>query len=1068
MRKDIKKVVILGSGPIVIGQACEFDYSGTQACKALMQKGFEVILVNSNPATIMTDPEQATRVYIEPLKVEFVEAILKKEKPCALIPTLGGQTALNLALDMDKKGILKKLDIEMLGARSEVIKRAENREEFKQLLERIGAGYPKSVLVKSFKQGLKVAEEMPFPLVLRPNYTLGGGGSGVANSLEEYEAKLITALKESPASEVLVEKSLLGWKEFELEVMRDSRGTFVVVCSVENIDPCGIHTGDSCSISPQQTLSDKEYQAMRDEAEKIISAVGVETGGANIQFAVHPETRERLVIEMNPRVSRSSALASKATGFPIAKIAALVAVGFTMDKIRNDITGTTPSCYEPALDYVVIKIPRFDFEKFEGSKDILNTQMKSVGEVMGIGRTFIEAFMKALVSLEKYYDLLQKMSFSEKYLSYPNSQRIYAVFQAFRQGYTVQEINELTQIDPWFLEHFRRFIQFEKKIKKAVETKGKIEPNMLFFAKRMGVPDFLLASYLEKKERDIRRLRWKHNIQPAFYQVDTCAGEFASQTPYYYSTYWGQRPGKKNKRSKELVVILGSGPNRIAQGIEFDYSCVRAVKQLKKMGYKTLMINSNPETVSTDYDTSDMLFFEPLTVEHTTEVLRFTQPLGFLAQLGGQTPIQLAPELVKEGFSLIGSSIRSIDLAEDRGRFSSLCTRLGFQAPVAGVAACFEDAQKVMKTIGFPLICRPSYVLGGRRMEIINDEQELKKYFHRHQPFISSANPCLMDQFLDSFLEVDVDLICGPDWVVIGGIIEHIERTGVHSGDSMGVVPPQRLKPETCTKIEEFSALLAGHLKILGFLNLQLAIKEDDIYILEANPRSSRSVPFLSKATALPLVDLAVMAMFARSAEEVRPALYDWKKLEGVAVKGVVFPFKKFEDVDSILGPEMKSIGEVMGRGSTYSEALLKALHSSFLNLPKKGEVFLSLRDKDKEELLPVARNLLEMGYILSATRGTADFLKAHQLECLKVKKVREGRPHCVDRIRSGQVTLVINTTSGKRSIETSFSIRRSCLDQGVPCITESEAAKAVVFALQKTQKKAILAKPLPQMVQND
>ena len=833
----------------------------------------------------------------------------------------------------------------------------------------------------------------------------------------------------------------------------------------KNIDPCGVHTGDSCSVSPQQTLSDWEYQAMRDEAEKIISAVGVETGGANIQFAVHPETRERLVIEMNPRVSRSSALASKATGFPIAKIAALVAVGFTMDEIRNDITGTTPSCYEPALDYVVVKIPRFDFEKFEGSKDILNTQMKSVGEVMGIGRTFMEAFMKALVSLEKHYDLLLKTSLSEKQLSYPNSQRIYSIFQAFRQGYSVQEVNEFTQIDPWFLGHFRRFIQLEKQIKRKMEAKGKMEPNMLFFAKRMGMPDFLLADYLEKKEKDIRRLRWKYNIQPVFYQVDTCAGEFASQTPYYYSTYWGSRSDEKNKKSRELVVILGSGPNRIAQGIEFDYSCVRAVKQLKKMGYKTLMINSNPETVSTDYDTSDILFFEPLTAEHAIEVLRFARPLGFLAQLGGQTPIRLAPDLVNEGFSLIGSSMRSIDLAEDRGRFSSLCARLGFQVPAAGMAACFEDAQKIMKSIGFPLICRPSYVLGGRRMEIINDEMELQKYFHRHQHFISSANPCLMDQFLDRFLEVDVDLVCGPDWIVIGGIVEHIEGTGVHSGDSMGVVPPQRLKTETCKKIEELSSLLAGHLKILGFLNLQLAVKEDNIYILEANPRSSRSVPFLSKATALPLVDLAVMAMFAWSKDKVNPALYDWKKLEEVSVKGVVFPFKKFEDVDSILGPEMKSIGEVMGRGATYSEALLKALHSSFLSLPKKGEVFLSLRDKDKEELLPVAQSLLEMGYTLSATRGTADFLKTHQLECLKVKKVREGRPHCVDRIRSGQIILVINTTSGRRSIETSFSIRRSCLDQGVPCITESEAAKAAVFALQKTQKKAILAKSLPPMV---
>ena len=1062
MKTDIKKVMILGSGPIVIGQACEFDYSGTQACKALMQKNIEVILINSNPATIMTDPEQATRVYIEPLKTEFVSAILSKEKPCALIPTLGGQTALNLALDLDKKGILKKFGVQLLGAQPAVIRRAENREEFRQLLDSIGAVYPKGLLVKSFKQGLKAVKEMSFPLILRPNYTLGGAGGGVAHSLEEYEAKLVSALKESPSSEVLVEESLLGWKEFELEVMRDKKGTFVVVCSMENIDPCGVHTGDSLSVSPQQTLSDKEYQAMRDEAKKIITAVGVETGGANIQFAVHPKTRKRLVIEMNPRVSRSSALASKATGFPIAKIAALVAVGFTMDEIQNDITGASASCYEPALDYVVVKAPRFDFEKFPGAKDALNTQMKSVGETMGIGRTFIEAFMKALISLEQHYDLLDDMTFSEKHLSYPNSRRIYAIFQAFRKGCTVKQLNELTQIDPWFLEYFHKFVLLENKIKQKAKDGEKLKPDLLLLCKRMGMPDFLLARCLNKKEKDIRRMRWKLGVQPAFYLVDTCAGEFASETPYYYSTYWAAADIKVHKRSKRLVVILGAGPNRIAQGIEFDYSCVRAVKQLKKMGYKTLMINSNPETVSTDYDTSDILFFEPLTAEHTIEILKFTQPLGFLAQMGGQTSIGLAEELVKEGFSLIGSSIHSIDLAEDRGRFAQLCLKLGFQAPKAGSASCYEEAQKIVKTIGFPLICRPSYVLGGRRMEIINNEEELKIYFHRHQLFVSKENPCLMDQFLDRFLEVDVDLVCGPDWVVIGGIMEHIEGTGVHSGDSMGVLPPQRLKPETCKKIEELSMLLAGHLKILGFLNLQLAVKEDNIYILEANPRSSRSVPFLAKATGLPLVDLGVMAMFAWPKEKVQPSLYNWKEQKEVSVKGVVFPFKKFEDTDTILGPEMKSIGEVMGRGDNYSSALLKALLSSFLSLPKKGEVFLSLRDKDKQELLPTARKLQEMNYQLSATRGTAEFLQSQGLKCVQVKKVREGRPHCVDRIRSGQTDLVINTTSGKRSIETSFSIRRSCLDQGVPCITESEAAKAVVFALYKAQKQAVSVKALP------
>ncbi len=1060
IKKDIKKVVILGSGPIVIGQACEFDYSGTQACKALMKRGLEVILINSNPATIMTDPEIATRVYIEPLKVEFVQRILKQEKPSAIIPTLGGQTALNLALELDKKKVLKTLNIQLLGANPDVIRRAENREEFRQLLKKVGARYPESVLVKTFKQGLKVAEKLLFPLVLRPNYTLGGAGSGVANSLEEYERKLITALKESPTSEVLVEKSLLGWKEFELEVMRDNLGTFIVVCSVENIDPCGVHTGDSCSVSPQQTLSDREYQAMRDEARKIISAVGVETGGANIQFAVHPETRERLVIEMNPRVSRSSALASKATGFPIAKIASLVAVGLTMDEIKNDITGTTPSCYEPALDYVVVKIPRFDFEKFEGAKDILNTQMKSVGEVMGIGRTFLEAFMKALVSLEKNNALLKSMNFSEKKLAYPNSQRIYALLEAFRKGKTIQQVYEWTQIDPWFLKQFHRFITHEQKIKKS---EIKLTPKTVFLSKRMGTPDFLLAHWFDKKEKDIRKFRWKQGILPAFYQVDTCAGEFVSETPYYYSTYWGKTPSrKKTKRAKDKVVILGSGPNRIGQGIEFDYSCVRSVKKLKELQYKTVMINSNPETVSTDYDTSDQLFFEPLTTEHTLEVLQFVQPAGFFAQMGGQTPISLANSLVDEGFSLIGSAIKSIDLAEDRARFASLCSNMGVKTPKANTAPRIEDALKAVKTIGYPVICRPSYVLGGRRMEIIEKEEELIKYFRRYQPFISSSNPCLIDQFLENSLEVDVDLVCGPNWVVIGGIIEHIENAGVHSGDSMGVIPPQRLKPEICEKMEQLSSEMARQLKILGFLNLQMAVKNDEIYVLEANPRSSRSVPFLSKATGIPLVDLAVLAMLGKKAEEVQPDKYNWRSQKTVSVKGVVFPFKKFEDVDSILGPEMKSIGEVMGRGSHYSSAILKALYSSHLNLPKSGEVFLSLRDKDKEELLPTARQLLEMGYTLSATGGTCAFLKSKGVDCLKVKKVREGRPHCVDRIRSGQVAFVINTTSGRHSIEISFSIRRSCLEYDVPCITESSAVQAVVFALRETRKKSVSVQPLP------
>ena len=1109
--KDIKRVVVLGSGPIVIGQACEFDYSGTQACKALMQRGLEVILINSNPATIMTDPETATRVYIEPLTSVFVEDILRKERPSHLIPTLGGQTALNLALELDKKGVLRELGIGLLGAKPEVIRKAENREEFRQLLESIGAGYPESELVRSFKQGMEVARGMTFPLVLRPNYTLGGGGSGVAHSIEEYERKLVQALRESPTSEVLVERSLLGWCEFELEVMRDSKGTFVVVCSVENMDPCGVHTGDSCSVSPQQTLSDVEYQAMRDEAGRIISAVGVETGGANIQFAVHPKTRKRLVIEMNPRVSRSSALASKATGFPIAKVAALVAVGLTMDDIRNDITGgATPSCYEPALDYVVFKIPRFDFEKFEGSKDVLNTQMKSVGEVMGIGRVFLEACMKAVVSLEKHDDLLVGVDdFSLKNLTYPNSRRLYSILEAFRRGHSVQQVQEWTQIHPWFLEQFYKLIVLEKQIKAQAgkltfkdtqkskkvcditqniqkkdikesiqdditgETKEGVKESIRQ-AKRFGVSDFMLAHWYNKSEEQIRSFRHSYSIVPAFYQVDTCAGEFASSTPYYYSTYWhsgaigkstdealgntttdinttsGSQEGQV--KNGNFILILGSGPNRIGQGIEFDYSCVRSVRSIKRAGYRAVMVNSNPETVSTDYDTADVLFFEPLTKEHVIEVLRFISPIGFVAQVGGQTPIGLAKPLVKEGFKLIGTKVRDIDRAEDRGQFVSLCTDLGLRVPKAGVATDISSAITVSKYVGYPLLCRPSYVLGGRRMEMIENESELRSYFSRYQHFISQENPCLMDQFLEG-LEVDVDLVCGVDWVVIGGIVEHIEGTGVHSGDSMGVLPPQRLKQVIWEKIEKCSALLARNLNILGFLNLQLAIKDDCIYVLEANPRSSRSMPYVSKATGIPLADLAVKAMLKFKAKDITPSQYNWKACKQVCVKGVVFPFKKFEDVDSILGPEMKSIGEVMGRSKSYPVALLKALAGMGLSVPKSGEVFLSLRDKDKKLLLPVARQLVDMGYSLSATGGTFRCLTDAGIACLRVKKVHEGRPHCVDRIRSGKVAFVINTTSGRRSIEISFSIRRSCLDQGVPCITQRDAAVAVVSALYESSK---------------
>ena len=1042
-RSDLKKVVILGSGPIVIGQACEFDYSGTQACKALMGEGLEVVLINSNPATIMTDPELATRVYIEPLKLPFVKKILEKEKPDAVIPTLGGQTALNLALELYEEGVLKELGIELLGAKPDVIQKAEDRELFRDILDQVGARYPKSEMVKTFEQGLEVAEKFGFPLILRPNYTLGGGGGGIAFSLEEYKINLAAALHESPTSEVLVEESILGWKEFELEVMRDRAGTFVVICSIENIDPCGVHTGDSITVAPQQTLSDYEYQAMRDEARKIIDAVGVETGGANIQFAVDPATGERQVIEMNPRVSRSSALASKATGFPIAKIAALLAIGYELEEIQNDITQSTPSCYEPALDYVVTKIPRFAFEKFPGSQDSLTTQMKSVGEVMSIGRTFKESLMKAMASLEGNPVAVTPVTFSEKLVTYPNSKRMFQLFQAFREGYSLEKIHEWTKITPWFLEQIEQIVSLEKQ---GVEMSSPDE-DFLLMAKRYGYTDAAIASWFDLSPRQIREKRLGANIRPAYLQVDTCAGEFQSETPYFYSTYWSEP--KTRQPDDNMILLIGSGPNRIGQGVEFDYSCVRSVREFQKNGCRVAMVNSNPETVSTDYDTSDELFFEPITEESLYSILEYIQPKGFVPQLGGQTPINLARDLNRD-FEIIGSSVDAMDLAEDRAQFINICRELNFRIPKSGMAQNHEQAEAISSEIGFPIVCRPSYVLGGRRMEVVENKSDLKSYFDRHGLYISDENPCLMDQFLDRALEVDVDLACGSDWTIVGGIIEHIEAAGVHSGDSMGVVPPQRLKTETCEKIEELSKALAVKMGIIGFMNLQLAVKDDEIYMLEANPRSSRSVPFIAKATGVPLVNLGVQAMLGKTAAEVKPEQYRWQNIENICVKGVVFPFKKFAEADSILGPEMKSTGESMGRGDDYSEALLKALVSGQFTMPKSGEVFFSLRDKDKPELLEVAKELSTMEYTITATGGTATYLEENGVPCTVVKKVHEGRPHCVDRIRSGDVAMVFNTTSGRQSIEASFGIRRSCVDFSVPCLTESDAARAFLLALKK------------------
>ncbi len=1058
-RQDLKRVLIIGSGPIVIGQACEFDYSGTQACKALMKEGLEVILVNSNPATIMTDPEIATRVYVEPLTAAFLEKIIEIERPNAVIPTLGGQTALNLALDLHAKGILQKFNVELLGADPKVIKAAEDRELFRDILDKVGAQYPQSELVRNYEQGLKVGDELGYPLILRPNYTLGGGGGGIAYTVEEYQSMLVQALHESPTSEVLVEASILGWKEFELEVMRDKAGTFVVICTIENFDPCGVHTGDSITFAPQMTLSDRDYQAMRDEACKILNEVGVQTGGANIQFATHPLTGQRVVIEMNPRVSRSSALASKATGFPIAKIAALLAVGYTLDEIKNDITRVTPSAYEPALDYVVTKIPRFAFEKFPGAKDSLTTQMKSVGEVMGIGRTLQESIMKAVLSLEFHSEGFPEIKAEVEKISYPNSQRFFHVYQAFRDGKSVAEIHNLTQITPFFLEQLKDLTDFEKRLKSEALT-----AELLLEAKRKGFSDALISRLCRKSPAQVTEMREKQAILPRYSQVDTCAGEFASSTPYFYSSYWPSSSAALELKSP--VAVIGSGPNRIGQGIEFDYGCVRGVKAYQKAGHQVLMINSNPETVSTDYDTSDILFFEPLTVEHVSEVLRFSKAKGFVAQLGGQTPISLAHKLVDRGYNLLGSSLRTIDLAEDRGLFNEICKELQFQIPKSAMVASFDEVLEKISAIGYPVICRPSYVLGGRRMEVVENLDELRSYFQRHADYIGKDKLCLVDQFLEGALEVDVDLVRGNDWIVVGGVVEHIEAAGIHSGDSMGVLPPQRLLDETCKKIEELSCRLADRIEVIGHLNLQLAIKDNQIFMLEANPRSSRSVPFVVKATQIPMIDLGVAATLGKTAKEIRPERFQWRSSEQVAVKGVVFPFKKFSEADSILGPEMKSTGESMGRAKSYPEALMKALLSSHSKFPPKGEVFMSLREKDKGLMLDLAQALYKMGYTLSATKGTADFLNKNGIETLALRKVFEGRPNCVDRIRSGEVAFVFNTTSGRLAIQDSFQIRRACIDQNIPCLTESDAAEAFVLALKNSRDGIAGVGALPQLIQ--
>ncbi|MBI5633499.1 MAG: carbamoyl-phosphate synthase large subunit [Nitrospirae bacterium] len=1077
-REDIKKILLIGSGPIVIGQACEFDYSGTQACKALRDEGYQVVLVNSNPATIMTDPETADVTYIEPLTVEILEMIIEKERPDAILPTMGGQTALNLAVKLAEGGILEKYNVELIGAKLHAIKKAEDRELFKQAMLKIGLDLPKSATVSTLKEGLDAIEHIGFPTILRPAFTLGGTGGGIAYNIEEYMELLDKGLKLSPVSQILVEESCLGWKEYELEVMRDTKDNVVIICSIENFDPMGVHTGDSITVAPAQTLTDKEYQRMRDASIAIIREIGVDTGGSNIQFALNPETGRMIIIEMNPRVSRSSALASKATGFPIAKIAAKLAVGLTLDEIRNDITRETPASFEPTIDYVVTKFPRFAFEKFPEADPLLTTQMKSVGEAMSIGRTFKESLQKALRSLENGSYGLEEVTGDfekiKKKLKIPSAERIWYVAQALRTGMTVQEIYEHSMIDPWFLNNLREIIEFEEEIKRsAISGQLSAKADLVRQAKEYGFSDRRLGQLLGLQEAEIRNFRRDNNIRPVYKMVDTCAAEFAAYTPYLYSTY--ERPfykldslqaGKPASffdseaapTDKQKIVILGSGPNRIGQGIEFDYCCVHAVYALRELGYETIMVNCNPETVSTDYDTADRLYFEPLTIEDVLNIIDAEKPIGVIVQFGGQTPLKLAVPLEREGIKILGTSPDAIDRAEDRKRFKELLHKLNLRQPESDTVMSVEEAVAAANIIGYPVMVRPSYVLGGRAMEIVYDEDAIRNYMERTVK-ASPEHPILVDKYLDDAIEVDVDALSDGKDVIIGGVMEHIEEAGIHSGDSACSLPPYSLNKEIIDEIKRQSKELALDLGVIGLMNVQFAVKKDEIYILEVNPRGSRTVPFVSKATGVPLAKLAAKVMTGRTLKEL--GITTETQIKHVAVKEAVFPFDKFPGVDTILGPEMKSTGEVMGIDNDFGRAYAKAQAASNNKLPLTGKIVISIRDKDKIGICDIVSRLYAAGFTVIATKGTAAFLneKGHMVEV--INKVTEGRPHIVDLIKNKEVVFVINTVSGAQAKTDSMSIRRSALQYGVPYTTTVSGAKAVVTAIEQLQKKKINIKSI-------
>ncbi len=1061
-RTDIRSILLIGSGPIVIGQACEFDYSGTQACKALKEEGFRVILINSNPATIMTDPGFADRTYIEPITADILERIIEVERPDALLPTIGGQTGLNTAIELAERGILARFGVELIGAKLPAIKKAEDRDLFKAAMQRIGLDLPRSGYARTFEDAESVLAQLGFPVIIRPSRTLGGTGGSIAASQEEFEDQVRRGMDASPTHEILIEESIAGWKEFELEVMRDGRDNVVIVCSIENFDPMGVHTGDSITVAPAQTLTDKEYQIMRDAAVAIIREIGVDTGGSNIQFAVHPDTGRLVVIEMNPRVSRSSALASKATGFPIAKIAAKLAIGYTLDELRNDITRETPACFEPTIDYVVTKVPRFTFEKFPEATDALGPQMKSVGEVMAIGRTFKESLQKAIRSLEiDSYGFDDKgrgpraadRSALEAKLRVPNARRLWHVAEAYRDGLSTDEIFAVTKIDPWFLDNIKQIIAWEgvTRAEAKAQRAAPISAATLRVAKEMGFSDVRLAQLTGRTEGQIREARSAAGIRPVYKMVDTCGAEFPAFTPYLYSTY--ERQDESGVSGRRKIMILGGGPNRIGQGIEFDYCCVHAAFALKEDGFETIMVNCNPETVSTDYDTSDKLYFEPLTLEDVLSIVENEKPEGVIVQFGGQTPLKLAVPLERAGVPILGTSPDAIDRAEDRERFAELLSGLGFRQPPNGIARTVAEAVRVADRLTYPVLVRPSYVLGGRAMEIVYEEEDLRRYMERALD-AAPERTILIDKFIDDAIELDVDAVCDGTRVVIGGIMEHIERAGVHSGDSACSLPTKSIRPAVLADIRRQVQALALELRVVGLMNVQFAVKGDDIYILEVNPRASRTIPFVSKAIGVPLAKVAARVMVGRRLDDL--GLTEEIVPQHMSVKEAVFPFSKFPGVDTLLGPEMKSTGEVMGIGPSFGAAFAKAQIAAGTILPQRGAVFISVRNEDKPAVLPIAKRLAHAGFRLVATSGTAVFLRQDGLEVETINKVAEGSPHVVDALRRGAIAMLINTPKGFGPQLDSFEIRRSALECRVPYFTTVAGAEAAAEGVELLQREAL------------